>query len=253
MVLSRTSVKCRRYPFWDAVRLGLGGRSLPSCWQARVPVGRVAMVLLREHPSSYDVFSFGMQSFAHVHVPARVFLGECLLLCVGSAFGLDSFATLPFEPWDVLFPFDRSMGGVRHSLFLAPHGRTSSSFPFPSPSMHLRFDRVSTRISLSPSLGSARPKRGSHALPPPSFLPALFLCATNPKGTKHSVSFPHRRGGTVSVPSRTFRIDGPRSSGWGRVVGGRSETRSHGGADPHPSPPKILPRRTTHPRPNQVS
>ena len=39
---------------------------------------------------------------------------------------------------------------------------------------------------------------------------------------------------------------------WGRVVGGRSETRSHGGADPHPSPPKILPRRTTHPRPKQV-
>lgn len=76
-------MKCCRYPFWDAVRLGFGGRSLSSCWQGRVPVGRVATVLLREHPSSYDVFSCGMQSFAHVHVPARVFFGAsvyCLVL-----------------------------------------------------------------------------------------------------------------------------------------------------------------------------
>lgn len=247
----RTSVKCCRYPFWDAVRLGFGGRSLPSCWQGRVPVGRVATVLLREHPSSYDVFSCGMQSFAHVHVPARVFFGASVYCYVlvqrlgWTAFqlfpsNLGTFFSLSIDRWV----------GFANALFLAPHGRTSTNFPDPSPSMHLRFDRVSTRISLSLSLPRVcETETGVEYAPSPVLPPRAFPLRYQPKRDETFGFFSSSEGkdglGTFEDVSDRWTP----FVRWGRVGGGRSETRSPGGADPHPSPPKILPRRTTHPRP----
>ena len=168
--MSRTSVKCCRYPFWDAVRLGLGGRSLPSCWHGWVPAGRVATVLLREHPSSYDVVSFGMQSFAHVHVPARVFLGRVSTALCWFSVWAGQLCDPSLRTMGRSFPF-RSIDGWGSPL---PFPRTAWSHVvvFPCPfSFHVPPFRpcVDADLSLSLSLRSARPKRGSTPLPPRAF------------------------------------------------------------------------------------
>lgn len=183
---------------------------------------RFSFVSTRRPMTSFPVECSPLRTcmFLHAFFLGRVSTAMCWFSVWAGQLSNSSLRTLgrsfPFrsiDGWGSQTPFSshRTVARRRISLILL----------LPCTSVSTACRRGS--LFLSPSLGSARPKRGSNTLLPRSFLPALFLCATNPKGTKHSVSFPHRRGRTVSVPSRTFRIDGPRSSGGGGL--GEEEAR----------------------------